>query len=389
MSDPLADVTMVDADVPDVTMSTAPAPAISSLSGSATPFIPMLPYPAMTDIPGGGDIMHDTDGADLLPVMDPTSRDKKYDQSDRGIPIPRFLFRGFSARSGGGDRRLNQPARIIPHYFLDSNSPDGWAERPDVPAALFPNLAQTLYGHLTTRRDVISPFSSWTQNLATCQYFWTPGGDPSLRIAIIDTTRLQLWNEIWSVLDLEDYITNNVTADDWRGVIDNAWEYLVYGPIWGDALWSISGTKLARIMYDFPPRISAPIEAEFVDVAKRIAQLFRAPAWIEAGEETDVVIYTTFVVLESWYAVTHLHRNRALHVNDVAILTGDFEAIVGGLAHELAERRLRVRTGQPVIHLVGQRIIETASGWEWFHKTLALLRVVQDLESVPSLEGDP
>ncbi|KAK8004439.1 3-hydroxyphenylacetate 6-hydroxylase [Apiospora arundinis] len=79
--------------------------------------------------------------------------------------LPRFLFRGYSQRSGGGNPHLNQWDKIIPHAFMNT---DYMSCVPHFDVRNYPRRDEVIEAHLTgtTTDEVLrqTPFSSWSQS---------------------------------------------------------------------------------------------------------------------------------------------------------------------------------------------------------------------------------
>lgn len=163
---------------------------------------------------------------------------------DRDGEIPRFLFRGFSKRSGGNPD-LNTPTAITPHAFYGIPKPtqvdSSWLGSaitavfgprrqfsPPKPAQFqdmsWHRLRKEICGHLSGTRTVNSHFSSWTADLQTAMDFASRG--PSPHIGVLDTRKRHKDNRIMHVLALWDAGLSTYRFHA---------EYLVYGPVQGNS----------------------------------------------------------------------------------------------------------------------------------------------------------
>lgn len=149
---------------------------------------------------------------------------------------PRFLFRGHSPRSGNSSdserwRGLNTPDAIVPHAFLDDPKLNVCAPW-DVP-----NVHNQVWSHIWGQYKPLSEFSSWSHQLCVSLYWGTSREDDSY-ISVIDRTRLPPWNMTFLIDDLRKidvippYCPNSNNHKELR--LD--FEYLVHGPVRGDAL---------------------------------------------------------------------------------------------------------------------------------------------------------
>lgn len=131
--------------------------------------------------------------------------------------IPRYLFRSWSAVSGG-DARLNTTAAITPRAFLTPNVG---------PASIFEiktaNLYDDIRGHLEGRR-FDTPFSSWSYSLPFA-LFMLPSMDDA-HLSVIDTHKLKA----------ELFIVHcGATALGDLGIPQYGREFLVFGVVEGEA----------------------------------------------------------------------------------------------------------------------------------------------------------
>ncbi|KAH8743391.1 hypothetical protein F5883DRAFT_367477, partial [Diaporthe sp. PMI_573] len=135
--------------------------------------------------------------------------------------IPRFLFRGFNLKSGGGHhRRLNSRKGIVPHAFLKGVKPTSmWRIR---------KLYRNLTLHLKYVPFKYTNFSSWSQMLILALDFAT-NYDLSSTIAVLDTQGMV--GRIWHSTDLRASGLCRYQSTQ---------EYLIYGPISGPKYHCVS-----------------------------------------------------------------------------------------------------------------------------------------------------
>ncbi|KAK8017647.1 hypothetical protein PG993_013973 [Apiospora rasikravindrae] len=278
--------------------------------------------------------------------------------------LPRFLFRGYSQRSGGGDPRLNQWDKIIPHFFLDKTSPV-----PEHTLRDFPRRDEVIDAHLTgnTTDPVIrqTPFSSWSQSIQVALRYAGGPDDGSSRIAILDTTRLRPWNEVHN------------PPLRW-----GSWEYMVYGPIEGECLYTFprqNFTDLFRPDFSYSGNGSLALSREnpqtmpqTLKSARAAATLFaRRPGW--ENERPAIVIYIVVLLIASW---RHSHMNPPRDLLLANWDPSDIQAIVDELASELEA----YQTYRPV-GMVGPDPQRVALGYEWFFEALNMMRAIDDPEN--------
>lgn len=147
--------------------------------------------------------------------------------------LPRFLFRGFHARSGGNSA-LNGSRLIQPHAFHGANHESWPGEQVGgTPAAASIDIMGLRYeinGHLGGI-PVKTHFSSWAADFETAIRYAAggerPGGIDSAMIAVLDTT----------LCDARHTAIYHVPALKAAGISQAGFphEYLVYGPVVGAA----------------------------------------------------------------------------------------------------------------------------------------------------------
>lgn len=140
--------------------------------------------------------------------------------------VPRYLFRAWSASSGGAPE-LNTREAITPSAFLSG------AGHEDAYSLTTSEFIRKTLNHLTTK-PVQTEFSSWTAslNFARCFAYQRNNGvsDRTDRgtayISVIDTEVFVNSNKIWYVPSLAK-IFSRAEYKIWH------WEYLVHGPVSG------------------------------------------------------------------------------------------------------------------------------------------------------------
>ncbi|KAI0142561.1 hypothetical protein F4776DRAFT_676388 [Hypoxylon sp. NC0597] len=202
--------------------------------------------------------------------------------------LPRFLFRGFHSRSGGGIPRLNSAEGIIPHGFLGGQIPTSIHN--------IPNLKRMIDGHLQGGH-VPSYFSSWAADLSAAVYYSQLASNADTgHIAIIDTSLLERHVEIYHVKALSAAGLASGTY---------AHEYLAYGPIAGRAYHCVKYTDIIKAGMNLLTNpyhqhgfhhLSSLSESQAQDLGTRIATvalLFRYPS----DDQPDVIITMVAILI--------------------------------------------------------------------------------------------
>lgn len=176
--------------------------------------------------------------------------------------IPRFLFRGWKPASGGNPK-LNTTSAVTPHAFYGSDKEPHDKSIFKIPTAQIRSEVQM---HLEGRRGK-SHFSSWAANLQTALDFVGPGDDAY--VAVFDTSLGGKHNEIYHVSALRDMgFTAYVYPE----------EYLVYGPVTGEAYTCVSVKQLRKQgmhMTDGTRSCTPEITKDDLTHASKIANMFR------------------------------------------------------------------------------------------------------------------
>lgn len=177
--------------------------------------------------------------------------------------IPRFLFRGWN-RSSGGNRELNTTSAVTPHAFYGSDKEPHDKSISEIPTE---NIKSEVNGHLVGRH-VKSHFSSWAADLQTALGYAGVGKDAHL--AIFDTSLRRQHNEIYHVPALHE-----------TGLSSHffAYEYLVFGPVEGEAYTCVSVMQLRNhgmnMTVRCPNGTSEVTENDLIH-AQKIAHRFRS-----------------------------------------------------------------------------------------------------------------
>lgn len=275
--------------------------------------------------------------------------------------------------SGGGDKRLNQMDRIIPHAFLDSADENKWTEVITTTAQGFPNIRNITEGHLGHRRRVISPWSSWSETLDFCRGFSRISGNgfhDSSRLAILDITRLPPGVEVWEA-------NNPAIRTNAPGVepIYYADEYLVYGPVHGDCLHTVSFKNFDANHDTF---MMTNVARTANRIVRRQAPLLASPR--VPTEAADVIIYVTAIHAFDAEMLRASSIRSGLDTRDPGEPRG-YEDLAVYLQHllrgRIAERNRRKANGENVRLLAGSRVVDTANGVPWMEHAQNFLRGIQ------------
>ncbi|KAK6848885.1 hypothetical protein PG995_012718 [Apiospora arundinis] len=286
--------------------------------------------------------------------------------------LPRFLFRGYSQRSGGGNPHLNQWDKIIPHAFMNT---DYASCVPHFDVRNYPRRDEVIEAHLTgtTTDEVLrqTPFSSWSQSpQVALRYSGGPDDGPA-RLAILDTTRLRPWNEIYNVAEMRYMGYHSLPLKY------GCWEYFVYGPIDGDCLYTFPRQDFTDLFRPdlglgpgllhrnpSPAEVGRPLGPEAVRYARQIASLFvKKAGWAE--ERSSIIIYVVVLLVASW---RHSHFNPP---SDAQLARSawdrrDLEVICQELLPELSESRN--------VKLVSDDPVRVSMGYKWFLDALILMK---------------
>ncbi|KAI1261941.1 hypothetical protein F5Y18DRAFT_440105 [Xylariaceae sp. FL1019] len=203
------------------------------------------------------------------------SRWRRLERSSR-FTEPRFLFRGFDRKSGGGYVGLNTKAGVVPHAFLGGKLPTTIYD--------IPNLKAEIRGHLDNSPGIWSHFSSWAAYYWTADLFAYRG--QNAHIAILDTRLLESHVRVYHVPDLgAAHLYDMNTYPE---------EYLLYGPIRGPAYFCVEYKSLVaagvRSLWETSKALMT--WERRVSVAKKVATLMRRPG----DSDPDIVIAATIVL---------------------------------------------------------------------------------------------
>ncbi|KAH9907713.1 hypothetical protein F4778DRAFT_797806 [Xylariomycetidae sp. FL2044] len=201
--------------------------------------------------------------------------------------LPRFLFRGFHSRSGGGDARLNTTSGITPHGFLKGKEPTTIYD--------IKNLRDMIVGHLGGAR-VPSEFSSWAACPTVSMGY--AKNTPSSYLAIIDTTLVKSHVKAYHVPTLTKvYLASGHYSH----------EYLVYGPIDGPAYHCVPAQSLYNVGYNslagHSYGVSVFDKSVYSDAAKRVATAKALAALFRPKQDKrpDIIIALTAIFASLHY----------------------------------------------------------------------------------------
>lgn len=190
---------------------------------------------------------------------------------------PRFLFRGWKPASGGNPG-LNTTIAVTPHAFYGSD------KEPHDKSIFEISTEQIKFEvqmHLAGRLGK-SHFSSWAANLQTALHFVGPGKDAYL--AVFDTSLCGKHNEVYHVPALGEMgLTASIYPE----------EYLVYGPVTGEAYTCVSVDQLRKQGMDITDGARGSIsEVTKNDLAhaSKIANMFR-PISHAMGPDLFVTVF--------------------------------------------------------------------------------------------------
>lgn len=154
---------------------------------------------------------------------------RKMEAARRKLPL--YLFRAWTARSGG-DPRLNTSEAITPHAFIDAPKAPK-SGHPSVYHLSKTDLIRMIWFHLAESSDVRSEFSSWTQSLNHAISNAAEQGKfgEAAYITMINTEVLFETNSIWFVPDLMNPFQNAYFINSLYHC-----EYLAHGTITGQGM---------------------------------------------------------------------------------------------------------------------------------------------------------
>ncbi|KAI2602293.1 hypothetical protein GGR54DRAFT_528399 [Hypoxylon sp. NC1633] len=240
----------------------------------------------------------------------PLTREQHHVLEAYQAKVPRFLFRGFRPRSGGGiDPRLNNAHGVIPHGFLSGSKP--------TKIDYITNLEQMINCHLKGYTGIQSHFSSWAADIGTAILFSHKTDNAS--IAILDTNLVADHVKAYHVPALQACGLNHNPSFNYDH------EYLVYGPIEGPAyhcvrykdlkssrLHQIYAENRINISYRGLPYAGLPYagltyHAQRLFVAKEAARLFR-----KSGNTQPDIIIALVVILIGYYCKPPMDDARIL-----------------------------------------------------------------------------
>ncbi|KAK8110577.1 uncharacterized protein PG998_007034 [Apiospora kogelbergensis] len=310
--------------------------------------------------------------------MSPAARQRRLAQNN----LPRFLFRGYCQRSGGGNPYLNQWDKFIPHYFLTAAESTETCV-PRWTMADFPRRDEVIQAHLTGDASDAelrqTPFSSWSQSPQRGP------DDGSARVAVLDTTRLRPWNEVYNVAEMRYQGYHSLPLRY------GCWEYFVYGPIEGASIHTFPRQSFTDL---WRPDISLgsldtttpypvfqngrPLSRESVRHARDLAGLFvKKHGW--AGERSTVVLYVSILLLATW---RHSHMNPPAQ-GQLAQTSWDPRDVML-IAHEFWTEITEHRE----VKLAGDDPQRVSMGYKWFFDALLLMNSI-DTGDIHRFGPDP
>ncbi|KAK2610152.1 hypothetical protein N8I77_003605 [Diaporthe amygdali] len=273
--------------------------------------------------------------------------------------VPRFLFRGFHPKSGGGkDCRLNGMGGVIPHGFLGGKEPTSMWD--------IPNLSDMVSKHLGFSSSITSDFSSWTHVLDTALGF--AEHEHGSMIAVLDTTSMA--DHVWFSRDLFE----SGLADQWF-----ADEYLVYGPVSGLKYHCVSpqtlydSTKISDItcgyIFAFDEDLSQTlVERRAVEAAREIAAVLQPSS---TSTESLVILTAKFV----GHRVAENCNKKTMHRVDIEMFLYYTRDYIQALA---------MRTGVDAISLVDDSM--DTSDWRGLVFEVQLLQALENAVHALALE---
>lgn len=179
---------------------------------------------------------------------------------------PRFLFRGWKP-SSGGNSGLNSKIAVVPHAFYGKHPGP-----PDKSILEIPEhkIRSEIEGHLTGSHQVKSHFSSWAADLSVALGFAGVGKDAHL--AVFDTSLRGQHNEIYHVPALQAIGFSTQSYPE---------EYLVYGPVTGDAYTCVSVVHLRKQGMAITvggSKGTPEVSVDDLTRARKIAKVFQPPS---------------------------------------------------------------------------------------------------------------
>lgn len=191
--------------------------------------------------------------------------------------IPRFLFRGWRPTSGGNSA-LNTTSAVTPHAFYGTDKEPQDKSIFEIPTR---QIKSDIQKHLGGQLGK-SHFSSWAANLQTALDFAGPGKDA--HVSVFDTSLCGKNNEVLHVPALHEMGLTHFDIPE---------EYLVYGPVAGEAYTCVSIMHLR----EQGMRISAASHKRKSEVTKKdltharnIANSFR-PISHERGPDLFLTVF--------------------------------------------------------------------------------------------------
>lgn len=190
---------------------------------------------------------------------------------------PRFLFRGWKPASGGNPE-LNTTRAVTPHAFHGSHKEPRDKSISEIPPD---QIKLGIQKHLAGQRGK-SHFSSWAANFQTALIF--AGVGEHAYVAVFDTSLRGKHNEIYHVPALHELGLTSYNYSE---------EYLVYGPVSGEAYTCVSVTQLRKQgMSMTPGSRKSTSEVTEIDLrhARKIANTFR-PMGHDLGPDLFLTVF--------------------------------------------------------------------------------------------------
>lgn len=187
---------------------------------------------------------------------------KKLIETEWKERTPRFLFRGWTP-SSGGNAKLNTTSAVTPHAFHGQQRSPRDKSILEIPEE---QIKSEIRGHLVGRR-VKSHFSSWAADFQTALDY--AGTETRAHLAVFDTSLRGQYNEIYHVPALHAMGVTSYPYDH---------EYLVYGPVEGEAYTCVSVTKLRNHGMNMTAGFSnstLKVSLEDLARARKVANVFR------------------------------------------------------------------------------------------------------------------
>ena len=188
--------------------------------------------------------------------------------------VPRYLFRAWGSKSGGGpELSTNSVDEIIPHGFMNGRRGHKFYEM------LESEIKAMVYAHFGGKKDIPSEFSSWSASLLMVLFFAKleeNKGHEGMHIAVIDIHRLD-GALVWHVPHL-------INDEHEQGIH----EYLAHGPIRGPGYKAVSLEALRSSGLEFLfPELEDVVEDTMWGMENRIDIFEMCPKASHSSIERD------------------------------------------------------------------------------------------------------